>query len=420
MARPFHVMAKPIGPICNLDCAYCYYLSKENLYEGNRRWAMADDLLDGFIREVVSQQSGPEISFAWQGGEPTLLGLKFFERVIEIQRQYAGGRPVVNSLQTNGTLLTDEWGAFFRQHRFLIGLSIDGPEDLHDAYRKTKQGEPTFRQVMNGLEVLKRHHVEFNTLTVVHRQNSQRPLDVYRFLKEIGSRHLQFIPLVERRLPDGTLAPPPTKGNLGPQTVTEWSVEPDAYGEFLVRIFDEWVRRDVARVFVQQFEAALGSWYGTGPGLCVFAPTCGTAIALEHNGDVFSCDHYVYPQYRLGNLKDLTLLQMASSAKQTQFGLEKQTTLPKMCRECDVRFACHGECPKGRFCTTPSGEPGLHYLCPAYLRFFRHIAPAMRRMVELLKAQRSPAEIMQPLKAPRNAPCPCGSGKKFKVCCGRG
>jgi uncharacterized protein len=432
--RALHVMAKPIGPICNLDCAYCYYLEKEALYDGNRRWRMADDLLETYIQQYIEAQDVPEITFAWQGGEPTLLGVPFFRRIVALQRRYANDRTILNTIQTNGTLLDDEWGAFLAEHRFLVGISIDGPRELHEAYRVDKQGRPTFDAVKRGLETLKRHGVEFNTLTVVNRKNSTRPLDVYRFLTGIGSRHLQFIPLVERPAPPSGLvrlshAPPPKPGMMTLAPVTEWSVEAEQYGEFLVAVYDEWVRKDVGRVFVQQFEAALGNWYGTGPGLCVFAPTCGEAMAIEHNGDVYACDHYVYPEYRRGNVRETSLAAMAASSEQRQFGREKASSLPAYCQRCEVRFACHGECPKHRFMPTPDGEPGLNYLCPAYRRFFRHVDPTMRAMVALLRAQRSPAGVMAQLRAAeagpprkvgRNDPCPCGSGRKHKVCCGRG
>lgn len=421
-------MTKPIGPVCNLDCAYCFYLEKQSLYPGNRRWRMTDEVLESYIQQYIAAQSVPEVQFAWQGGEPTLMGVAFFERVVELQRRYAGGKRIGNAIQTNGTLLDDEWGRFLHDNRFLVGLSLDGPRELHDAYRVDKQGRPTFDAVMRGLDVLKRHHVEFNTLTVVHRLNAQRPLEVYRFLKEVGSGFIQFIPLVERRAPSGRgLAGPPTLPEAARAEVTEWSVLPEDYGAFLCTIFDEWVKRDVARVFVQMFDTALASWCQAGPGLCVFAETCGSAMALEHNGDLYACDHFVYPEYRLGNLLETPLAAMAASPEQRRFGLDKRDALPKYCRECDVLFACNGECPKHRFMSTPDGEPGLNYLCPAYRRFFRHVAPAMEKMKQLLAAGRAPAEIMTSSAPPapppafravgRNDPCPCGSGRKYKHCC---
>jgi uncharacterized protein len=428
----FHVMTKPIGPICNLDCKYCFYLEKERLYP-TRSWQMPDDVLESYIAQYIAGQDVPEISFAWQGGEPTLLGVRFFRKVVALQQRYANGKRIANALQTNGTLLDDEWGAFLAQHNFLVGLSIDGPRALHDTYRVDKQSRPTFDAVARGLEVLKKHGVEFNTLTVVNRANARQPLEVYRFLREIGSGFLQFIPLVERAsspAADGliqlSLAPPPDRDQAR-SPVTEWSVRAEDYGEFLVQIFDEWVRRDVGRVFVQLFDVALGAWMGMGASLCVFSERCGRALAVEHNGDVYACDHYVYPEYKRGNLLDRPLREMVLSPEQVKFGNDKWDTLPRVCRECDVRFACNGECPKHRFLRTPDGEWGLNYLCAAYKRFFRHIDPHMRTMAELLHNRRAPAEIMEMIirrereqawkTVGRNDPCPCGSGRKYKQCC---
>lgn len=436
----FHVMTKPIGPICNLDCKYCFYLEKENLYPDHPSWQMSDEALEAYIEQYIHGQAAPEISFAWQGGEPTLLGVRFFRKVVALQKKHAGGKRISNALQTNGTLLDDEWGEFLHENSWLVGVSIDGPRDLHDAYRVDKQGRPTFDKVMAGIATLKKHKVEFNTLTVVNRKNSEHPLAVYQFLKEIGSGFIQFIPLVERSaqapqdiggsgLIQLSLAAPPHEGDPARSPVTEWSVRSAQYGEFLCQIFDYWVRRDVSKVFVQVFDVALANWVGDNPGLCVFSETCGAALAVEHNGDVYSCDHYVYPQYKLGNLMNQTLAQMVASPEQRQFGLEKSTTLPNYCRECEVRFACHGECPKHRFLHTPDGEAGLNYLCAGYKHFFNHIDPAMRTMGQLLAQRRAPAEIMQLLaqqerrngspsrKVGRNDKCPCGSGRKFKDCC---
>ncbi|HXE53126.1 MAG TPA: anaerobic sulfatase maturase [Tepidisphaeraceae bacterium] len=438
----FHVMTKPIGPICNLDCKYCFYLEKEKLYPDERKWKMSDEVLDRYVRQYIEQQDAPEINFAWQGGEPTLLGVEFFRRAVELQKQYADGKIIHNAIQTNGTLLDDAWGAFLHENGFLVGLSIDGPRELHDAYRVDKQQRGTFDDVMRGLDVLRKHRVEYNTLTVVNRFNSQKPLDVYRFLRQVGSGFIQFIPLVER-LPQTRLkvlgldlAEPPVPGSADPDDlaspVTEWSVRARDYGEFLVRIFDEWVRRDVGRVFVQLFDVALGNWVGAGSSLCVFAEKCGTALAIEHNGDVYSCDHYVYPRYKLGNVINQSLGEMVGSEQQRRFGSDKLDTLPQYCRQCEVRFACNGECPKHRFIRTPDGEEGLNYLCPAYKRFFSHIDPYMRTMADLLRARQPAASIMgmltraeqdaRPSKSSgpvgRNDPCPCGSGKKYKKCCG--
>jgi uncharacterized protein len=398
---PFHVMTKPIGSLCNLGCSYCFYLEKAHLYPGGKSPKMSPEVLERYVRDYIAAQPGPEVNFAWQGGEPTLLGVDFFRTAVALQQQYAGGKVIANAFQTNGVLLDDAWGEFLATNHFLVGISIDGPRPLHDAYRVDKGGRGSFDAVMRGLHVLKRHRVEFNTLTTVHRGNSRAPLEVYRFLREIGSGYIQFIPIVERAAPDDETtglwlaAPPddPSTADLDAQ-VTEWSVRPAEYGEFLSRVFDEWVAHDVGRVFVQQFDAALANWVGEPAGVCVFSENCGRALAVEHNGDVFSCDHYVYPRYQLGNLLNTSLGAMVDSPAQQAFGQAKSATLPKMCRECDVRFACHGECPKHRFLKTPAGEPGLNYLCAGYKKFFRHIDPAMSTMSALLAANMAPAGIM--------------------------
>jgi len=433
--RAFHVMTKPIGPICNLDCSYCFYLEKEKLYPDERKWKMSDQVLEAYISQYICSQDVPEISFAWQGGEPTLLGVEFFGRVVELQRKYAGGKTIHNALQTNGTLLDDAWCDFLSRHRFLIGLSIDGPKELHDVYRVDKQQKGTFDDVLRGLWLLKKHGTDFNTLTVVNRLNSQKPLEVYRFLKQIGSGFMQFIPLVERnaesvelKVRGMNLAEPPEIHDEQKPPVTDWSVQPAQYGQFLCDIFDEWVRKDVGRYFVQMFDVALGQWAGAGASLCVFAEKCGNAMAMEHNGDLYSCDHYVYPKYKLGNILNSSLGELVGSSKQRQFGEDKKSTLPRYCRECDVRFACNGECPKHRFLHTPDGEWGLNYLCAGYKKFFHHVDPYMKIMAQLLAEKRAPATIMEILHrrehqartkpVERNDPCPCGSGKKYKKCCG--
>ncbi|MCE9558718.1 MAG: anaerobic sulfatase maturase [Armatimonadetes bacterium] len=398
----YHIMTKPIGPICNLDCRYCYYLEKEQLYPASENFRMSDEVLEEYVRQYIASQAVPEIGFAWQGGEPTLLGVDFFRKVVALQKKYANGKRITNALQTNGVLLDDEWCSFFAEHGFLIGLSIDGPRELHDRYRVDKGQQPTFDRVMTGLSFLKKHKVEFNTLTVINRANSLKPLEVYRFLKEIGSGFLQFIPLVERK-PDGDakglgldFSEPPLPGQWSPsEPVTSWSVESRQYGEFLVKIYDEWVRRDVGTVFVQLFDVALGAWMGMESSLCVFAETCGNALVMEHGGDVYSCDHYVYPRYKLGNLMNRTLGDMVNSPEQRKFGTDKLTTLPKYCRECSVRFACNGECPKHRFIRTIDGEPGLNYLCAGYKRFFNHIDPTMREMAGLLQRGLPATRIME-------------------------
>jgi uncharacterized protein len=401
-ARAYHVMTKPIGPICNLDCKYCFYLEKEKLFPSNENFRMSDEVLETYIRQYIEGQQVPEVSFAWQGGEPTLMGVKFFRKVVDLQRKYAGGKVISNALQTNGTLLDDEWGEFLAANKFLVGLSIDGPAKLHDTYRVTKKGGGSYQKVIAGLRLLKKHSVEFNTLTVVNRANSRKPLDVYRFLRDIGSGFIQFIPLVER-LADSEakalgldLATPPRSDEEGHVRlpVTDWSVEPRAYGEFLCAIFDEWVGRDVGKTFVQIFDVTLGNWMGAGGGLCVFSETCGSAMALEHNGDLYSCDHYVYPHFKLGNILNSSISEMVNSEFQRQFGRDKRDALPGYCRECDVRHLCHGECPKHRFLRTPDGEGGLNYLCAAYKRFFHHSTPAMQTMARLIHSGRPAADIM--------------------------
>ena len=399
--RPFHILTKPVGPICNLDCKYCFYLEKEKLYPGETQWRMSDAVLTEYIRQYIHSQPGPEIHFAWQGGEPTLLGVDFFRQALALQQQFAGGKTIFNALQTNGTLLDDDWCEFLAQNQFLVGLSIDGPAELHDQYRVDQRQQPTFSQVMRGLELLKKHKVEFNTLTVVNRANSQQPLEVYRFLKSIGSQYLQFIPLVERAAlaagptAGGDFAAPPRPGEIETNSaVTPWSVEAEQYGKFLCTIFDEWVRHDVGTTFVPLFDTALGNWMGLGSALCVFAEQCGTALAIEHNGDLYSCDHYVYPRYQLGNILNQSLGAMVNSPAQMKFGHDKSDTLPRYCRDCAVRFACHGECPKHRFIRTPDGEAGLNYLCTGYKKFFTHIDPHMKTMARLLQSNHAPAEIM--------------------------
>jgi uncharacterized protein len=427
----FHVLAKPIGPICNLDCKYCFYLEKESLYPNVAKWAMAEDVLNNYIRQYIEAHDAPVVNFAWQGGEPTLLGVDYFGKLVEIQKKYANGKQIQNAFQTNGVLLNDAWAQLFKENGFLIGLSIDGPRALHDTYRVDKGGEPTFDKVMRGMEVLKRHSIDFNTLTTVHRGNADEPLEVYRFLRDNGSGFIQFIPIVERIANQAT-----TDGLqlisanfLGKSRVAPWSVESKQFGRFLCAIFDEWVRRDVGRVFVQLFDVSLEMWAGLEASLCVFRRQCGAALAIEHCGDVYSCDHFVYPENRLGNIMDSPLETLVNSDQQQKFGEAKETALPKYCLECDVRFACNGECPKHRFMTTPDGEPGLNYLCAGYKAFFRHVDLYMRFMAAELASQRPPANVMQwiakhetqaaLLRAERNDPCPCGRSRKFKHCCGR-
>jgi len=413
-APAFHVMLKPRGPVCNLDCAYCYYLSKAQLYPGSD-FCMTDEVLESFTRQYIAAQRVPEVTFGWQGGEPLLMGLDFFRRAVALQERYRRpGMRVVNALQTNGTLLDDDGCRFFREHDFLVGLSLDGPRQAHDAYRVDKGGKPTFDRVMAGLALLKEHAVEFNILATVHAANADRPLETYRFLRdEVGARFIQFIPIVQRE-GEGVSA----------RSVTARSVIAEQYGDFLIAVFDEWVRWDVGRVFVQIFDVALAAWVGARPGLCVFEETCGQALVLEHNGDLYACDHFVEPQYRLGNILETPLVELVGSEQQRRFGLDKRDTLPDICRTCEVRFVCNGGCPKNRL-------QGVNYLCQGYRAFFAHIDGPMRFMAAELKARRPPANVMRHLvqqeaelerrfaQANRNDPCPCGSGLKFKHCHGQ-
>lgn len=429
-AAPFHMLAKPAGPQCNLDCKYCFYLEKEALFpSGTTR--MSPEVLDQFVRQYIAAQPGREVHFAWQGGEPTLMGVDFFRQAVALQKQYAQGKEIHNAFQTNGILLNDAWCEFLAANSFLVGISIDGPEDLHDGYRVDRGGHGTFKRVMRGIGFLKKHAVEFNTLSVVHRKNSQRPREVYEFLKEIGSGFMQFIPLVERMtiepVTDGLplVAPSDARECL----VTEWSVRARDYGQFLCDIFDCWVRQDVGKVYVQMFDVALAGWVGMEPPLCVYRKTCGDAMVVEHNGDVYSCDHFVYPDYRLGNLMERTLEDLPQSPEQRQFGHDKLASLPDMCLQCTWRFACNGGCPKHRFISTPDGQPGLNYFCAGYKKFFAHADPKMRLMADALRRGQPAATVMarvyaedhglRPGEAPAaNGPCPCGSGRKFKKCCG--
>lgn len=409
----FHVMAKAIGPICNLDCKYCFYLEKEQFYPENEKWKMSDAKLETFIRDYIAAQPGPEVSFAFQGGEPTLLGVNYFRKVVEFQKKHANGKKIETAFQTNGTLLNDEWGAFLAENNFLVGLSIDGPEDLHNANRVDKKGGDSYKDVIRGLNILRKHGVEFNTLTCVNSVTVQHPVRIYKFLKSIGSKFLQFIPIVEREVDSAAaklgldFAEPPklteAPANKENPRMSEFAVPADAYGDFLIKIFNEWIKRDVGKTYVQLFDVALGKWLKLPGGLCYFSETCGRALAMEHDGDVYTCDHYVYPKYKLGNLMNTSLAQLADSPMAQDFGNAKRDTLPKYCRECRVRFACNGECPKHRFTWTPDGEWGLNYLCPAYKKFFKHIDPAMQIMAELYHAKRAPADVMQIMAEQRKA-----------------
>ena len=407
----FHVMAKPTGAICNLDCRYCFYLDKKSLYPGDS-FRMPEDVLENYLRQTLESQTAPVVTLAWQGGEPTLIGLPFFRRaVVMADGLVREGQRVEHSLQTNATLLTREWAEFLAEHDFLVGVSLDGPRALHDAYRVDKRGAPSFDKVMRGLDHLHEHNVRYNLLCTVHGANEAHPLEVYRFFRdECGAQFIQFIPIVER---DGT------ESDDRSDKVTGRSVTPEGWGRFLIAVFEEWLSHDIGAVFVQSFDAALASWLHLPAAICVFAETCGNAVALEHNGDVYSCDHFVEPEHLLGNISETHLIELVSSPIQRRFGEAKRDSLPRSCLKCDVRFACNGECPKNRFVTTPEGEEGLNYLCAGYRDFFHHIDGSMRLMADLLRAKRPASDVGSIFaKAPRNKPCPCGSGAKAKRCHG--
>jgi uncharacterized protein len=405
----FHVLSKPTGPICNLDCQYCFFLSKEALYPGDR-FRMTDDVLGAYIRQVIEAQAAPEVTIAWQGGEPTLMGVDFFRRALALADEYRRpGQRLQHTIQTNGTLLTEEWCELFKKHQFLVGLSVDGPPAMHDAYRVDKRGAPTYEKVRRGWDLLQRHDVDTNILCTVNAANQDHPLEVYRFFRDdMGARHIQLIPIVERDNETGF--------QVG-DTVTDRSVDPDAWGRFLIEVYDEWLGHDVGTVFVQMFDAALASWLDLPATMCIFGETCGNAVALEHNGDLYSCDHFVEPDYLLGNITQTHMVELLASPAQRSFGNAKRDTLPQYCLDCEVRFACHGECPKNRFTMTPDGEPGLNYLCAGYRAFFNRIGASMTIMADLLRNDRYADEITGMLAAaPRNEPCPCGSGRKAKHC----
>ena len=395
-ARPLYVMLKPAGARCNLRCRYCYYLEKDHLYAGNDAHFMSERLLEKFIADYMQAQTTPEVLFTWHGGEALLRPIAFYERALQLQRRYARGRQVVNSIQTNGTLLTPEWCEFLRENGFLVGISIDGPRNVHDAYRRTSADGPSFDRVMQGLQLLKDHHVEWNALAVVNNLNVEKPREFYRFFKDIGCQYLQFAPIVERIVSrdDGlTLAPGMQEGGR----LTSHSITPSQWGRFLCELFDEWVVADVGSIFVQIFDATLANWVGVTPGICSLSAHCGHAAVMEHNGDVFSCDHFVFPEYRLGNLNEKTITEMVYSPQQQRFAQMKTAMLPRQCRECPFLFACHGECPKNRFLRDKYGNAGLNYLCEGYRQFFSHVTPHMNFMRRELQAGRPPANIMQAL-----------------------
>ena len=429
--RAFHLLAKPTGAVCNLDCSYCFFLSKEMLYPGSR-FRMADELLEEYLRQLIEAHAQvPEVTIAWQGGEPTMMGLEFFHRSVELAEQYLKpGQQASYTIQTNGTLLDEEWAAFFKENGFLVGISIDGSREMHDAYRVNKGGRGSFDQVMRGLEFLREAEVEWNALTTVHARNGDHGREVYRFLRdECQARFIQFIPIIERveeatdgEVPWSSWRDRPLYEQKG-ELVTNRSIGAEQYGRFLIEVFEEWVRHDVGKVYVQLFDVTLANWVGEPPGLCVHSETCGLALALEHTGDLYSCDHFVEPRYKLGNIKEHRMLDMVASQQQRQFGLDKRDTLPQFCLDCDVRFACHGGCPKDRFTRAPDGEAGLNYLCPSFKAFFHHVEVPMRFMAERLQVGEAPADIVQfyaaeDAKRGRNEPCTCGSGRKWKHCHG--
>lgn len=397
-AKPLYVMLKPAGAHCNLACKYCYYLEKNNLYDKSHRHIMSDEMLEQFTREYIEAQTMPQVLFTWHGGEPLMRSIDFYKKALALQKKYARGRRIDNVIQTNGTMLTDEWCEFFAQNNWLVGISIDGPQKYHDHYRLTSTGNPSWQKVMHGIELLKKHHVEWNAMAVVNAYNADHPLEFYHFFKDNGCQYLQFTPIVERltKHQDGrTLASLADDKEI---PLADFSVTPELWGNFLCAIFDEWVRNDVGKMFVEIFDCTLANWMGVLPGICAYSKNCGHAGVMEHNGDVYSCDHFVFPEYKLGNIRDHTLIEMLYGDKQHAFSRLKHTSLPRQCKECDMEFACHGECPKNRFEKDKYGEPGLNYLCKGYYQYYSHVAPYMDFMKRELQAQRPPANIMEALK----------------------
>lgn len=411
-AREFQIMAKPIGPICNLDCHYCYYLEKEELYPQTKNFRMADEVLERYIVEHLEAAPTPLVSFSWHGGEPTLLGIDYYKKIVSLQKKHARpGQRILNGIQTNGTLIDEEWCRFFAQEGFSIGLSMDGPPELHDRFRVTKGQKPTHKQVKRAFQLLRQHKVHTDLLCVVHRENVQYPTRVYRYFKELGVEYLQFLPYVERLKEGG---------------VSKNTVPAEEFGKFLCAVFDEWVRHDVGRVVIQWVDEAMRPMLGMEHALCIFRETCGDVPVVEHNGDFYSCDHFVRPEYHLGNIRHTPLAEMIDSPAQRAFGLAKRDRLPRYCRECEVVDMCNGGCPKDRVIRTPDGEEGLNYLCPGYKRFFTHVRPYMQKLALLVQAGESEEKLMQmareedarpSIQVRRNDLCPCGSGKKYKRCC---
>ena len=397
-AKPLYVMLKPAGAHCNLACKYCYYLEKNNLYQNSHRHLMSDETLEQFTREYIEAQTMPQVLFTWHGGEPLMRSIDFYKKALALQKKYAHGKQIDNVIQTNGTLLTDEWCEFFAQNHWLVGISIDGPQEYHDHYRVTPAGKPSWEKVMQGIQLLKKHRVEWNAMAVVNAYNAEHPLEFYHFFRNNGCQYLQFTPIVERLTEheDGrTLASLADDREI---PLADASVTPQQWGNFLCTIFDDWVRHDVGKTFVEIFDCTLANWMGVLPGICAYSKECGHAGVMEHNGDVYSCDHFVFPEYKLGNIREQSLIDMLYGEKQQAFSRLKHTSLPRQCKECDMEFACHGECPKNRFEKDKYGEPGLNYLCQGYYQYYSHVAPYMDFMKRELLAQRPPANIMNVLK----------------------
>ena len=397
-AKPLYVMLKPAGAHCNLACKYCYYLEKNNLYQNSHRHLMSDEMLEQFTREYIEAQTIPQVLFTWHGGEPLMRSIDFYRKALALQKKYAHGKQIDNVIQTNGTLLTDEWCEFFAQNHWLVGISIDGPQEYHDHYRVTPAGKPSWEKVMQGISLLKKHRVEWNAMAVVNAYNAEHPLEFYHFFRDNGCQYLQFTPIVERLTEheDGrTLASLADDREI---PLADASVTPQQWGNFLCTIFDDWVRHDVGKTFVEIFDCTLANWMGVLPGICAYSKECGHAGVMEHNGDVYSCDHFVFPEYKLGNIREQSLIDMLYGEKQQAFSRLKHTSLPRQCKECDMEFACHGECPKNRFEKDKYGEPGLNYLCQGYYQYYTHVAPYMDFMKRELLAQRPPANIMNVLK----------------------
>lgn len=397
-AKPLYVMLKPAGAHCNLACKYCYYLEKNNLYQNSHRHLMTDEMLEQFTREYIEAQTMPQVLFTWHGGEPLMRSIDFYKKALALQKKYANGKQIDNVIQTNGTLLTDEWCEFFAKNHWLVGISIDGPQEYHDHYRVTPAGKPSWEKVMQGIQLLKKHHVEWNAMAVVNAYNAEHPLEFYHFFRDNGCQYLQFTPIVERLTEheDGRILASLADNREIP--LADASVTPQQWGNFLCTIFDDWVRHDVGKTFVEIFDCTLANWMGVPPGICAYSKECGHAGVMEHNGDVYSCDHFVFPEYKLGNIRNQSLIDMLYGEKQQAFSRLKHTSLPRQCKECDMEFACHGECPKNRFEKDKYGEPGLNYLCQGYYQYYTHVAPYMDFMKRELLAQRPPANIMNVLK----------------------